>query len=84
MMRREKRRAWGMGVGLSIAILVGLAVVLLLAPGSGADTQPPQCWGMLGYRVPCGMGLSLTAGITTAGILALAFWLVRRRRSVDS
>lgn len=69
-----------MGIRIAVSILAGLVVMVLLAPASGVDTLPPQCWSVLGYGVPCGSWLSLAAGAATAGVVGLALWLNGRRR----
>lgn len=79
-MRTKQRRSWQLAGSIGVALLVGLLVLVLLAPASGADTLPPKCWGMLGYSVPCGSALSLAAGAVTAGIVGLALWFNSRRR----
>lgn len=66
-------------MSITIALLLGIVVLVLLAPASGADTLPPQCWAMLGYSVPCGSALSIAAGAATAGLVGLALWYSSRR-----
>lgn len=80
MVQAKQRRSWATGVRIALSILAGVVVLVLLAPASGADTLPPQCWAMLGYSVPCGSALSLAAGAATAGIIGLALWFNSRRR----
>lgn len=79
-MQTRHQRSWREAGGIAIALLLGLAVLVLLAPASGADTLPPQCWAVLGYSVPCGSALSLAAGAAAAGIVGLALWFNSRRR----
>ena len=57
-----------------VALLAGLAVVLLLFPGSGNSAQPPQCYSIFGYLVPCDAWVAWAAGAATAGVVGLALW----------
>ena len=57
------------------AALAGLAVFVLLLPYSGNDSDPPECFSLLGYVVPCGLGPEQAHGIGFAvagGIVAVA------------
>ena len=64
-----------------VALLAGLAVVLLLFPGSGIDRQPPECYSVFGYVVPCEAWVSWAAGAATAGIVGLTLRMIDRGRS---
>jgi hypothetical protein len=63
-----------------VALLAGTAAVLLLFPGSGIDRQPPECYSVFGYVVPCDAWVAWAAGAATAGIVGLAPWALDRRR----
>lgn len=63
-----------------IALLAGLAVLLLLFPASGVDPIPPVCYSILGYVVPCDAWVAWAAGAATAGLVGLAMWVMDRRR----
>ncbi|MEX1173555.1 MAG: hypothetical protein WEG56_13190 [Chloroflexota bacterium] len=63
-----------------VALLAGLAVLLLLFPGSGIDRQPPECYAVLGYVVPCGGGLAMIAAASVAVVVGLVLSLKARRR----
>lgn len=63
-----------------MALLVGLGVLLLLFPGSGIDRQPPECYAMLGYVVPCG-GLAVASSAAVAGLVGVALWMYDLRKS---
>jgi hypothetical protein len=70
---------------------LGAAVVVfaLLLPTSGHDTDPPECYSMFGYVVPCGpgpeqsqsMGFAL-GGALLAGALVGVGSAVGRKESV--
>jgi hypothetical protein len=60
-------------------LLTGFVVLVLLFPGSGQMSQPPQCFSMFGYYVPCESGVAVAAGAATAGIVVLLFWSAGRR-----
>jgi hypothetical protein len=64
---------------LTIALLAGLVVIAALLPWHGVDSDPPVCWSMFDYVVPCGSGLALAAGAATAGVVGCVIWLVDRR-----
>lgn len=66
---------------IAVALLAGLAVVLLLLPGSGIDRQPPECYSVFGCVVPCDAWVAWAAGAATAGIVGLALWMIDRGRS---
>ena len=38
------------------AVLAALLVFVLLLPWSGNDSDPPECFSVFGYVVPCGLG----------------------------
>jgi len=63
-----------------VALLAGLVVLLLLFPGSGITRQPPECYSMFGYVVPCDAWVAWAAGGATAGVVGLALWMIDRRR----
>ncbi len=63
-----------------IALLAGLVVLVLLFPGSGIDRQPPECYSMFGYVVPCDAWVAWAAGSATAGVVGLALWVIDRGR----
>lgn len=63
-----------------VALLAGLVVLVLLFPGGGIDRQPPECYSMFGYVVPCDAWVAWAAGAATAGVVGLALWVVDRRR----
>lgn len=62
-----------------VAVLAGLAVLLLLFPGSGIDRQPPECYSVLGSVVPCEAWVSWAAAAATAGVVFFARWRRDRR-----
>jgi hypothetical protein len=64
---------------IAVTFVAGVAVMLLL-PWYGLDSDPPQCFSMFDYRVPCGAGLAFAAGAAVAGVVGFALWLTSRRR----
>jgi hypothetical protein len=62
-----------------IALLAGLVVLLLLFPGSGIDRQPPECYSMFGYVVPCDAWVAWVAAAAAAGLVGLGLSLRDRR-----
>ena len=80
MVQVKQQGPWRMVFRIAVPLIAGLVVLVLLAPASGVDTLPPQCWSVFGYGVPCGSGLSLAAGGATAGVVGLALWLNGRPR----
>jgi len=65
---------------VALALLAGLVVLVLLFPGSGVDTLPPQCVSVFGYSVPCAGGVAVAAGAATAGVVGLLLWIAGRRK----
>jgi hypothetical protein len=65
---------------LAISLVTGLIVMFALLPWHGVDSDPPQCFSMFDYSVPCGSGLAFAAGATAAGAVGLTQWLVSRSR----
>lgn len=75
----------------AIASLVAAVLVFaLLVPTSGHDSDPPECFALLGYVVPCGlgreqnwsMGFALAGAIVAAALVVIGS-AVGRRESVD-
>lgn len=79
-MEREKSRGVSTRVKLGIALLAGLLTIALLLPWSGVDTDPPECFSMFDYTVPCGSGLAFAAGAAVVGLVGLVVSLMSRRR----
>lgn len=67
---------------LLAALLAGFIVLVLLFPASGIDPQPPVCYSVFGYEVPCEAWVSWAAGIVTAVVVGGALWLMASRRPV--
>lgn len=65
---------------IAVTFLAGLIAVVLLLPWYGLDSDPPQCFTMFDYRVPCGAGLAFAAGAAVAGVVGIALWLTSRHR----
>ncbi len=61
---------------LAVAILAGLAGFLSVFPFSGADTDPPRYYSILGYRVPTDSHwLAIVIGVAVGYIV----WKILRR-----
>ena len=59
-----------------LAVLAGLAAFVLLFPWAGGTaSDPPTCFGLFWYPVPCGGWPPFVAGAVTA----LIVWLVLSR-----
>jgi hypothetical protein len=56
------------------AVCAALVVFFLLLPWSGNDSDPPECFSVLGYVVPCGPGSEQQhgPGFAFAGALVAA------------
>ena len=54
---------------LALALAAGLLVHLLLFNASKDDSDPPVCYSLIGYEVPCG-NLSYAAAAVTACLAA--------------
>lgn len=84
MQHRSPRRTAALVVAWVVASLtIGLMAVLLLFPFSGADTNPPVCYSVFDYVVPCDARGSVAVGAGTALVLlvaAMAALAVLRRR----
>lgn len=52
------------------AVIGALIAVVLLVPSGGIDTDPPECYSVVGYVVPCGFGLA-GAGALIAALLVV-------------
>lgn len=70
------------------AVLAALVVFVLLLPWSGNDSDPPECFSVFGYVVPCGPGPEqqqgegfALAGAVVAAVLVGAGSAVGRRES---
>lgn len=62
------------------ALVLGVAVLVLLFPASGVDSDPPVCRSMFFYVVPCEDWVAWVAGAATASLVGLAMWASDRRR----
>lgn len=56
------------------AVLGALLVLVLLIPSGGSDTDPPECFSVFDYVVPCGFGpeQSQGAGFAAGGAVVAA------------
>jgi hypothetical protein len=65
---------------VAVAFLAGLVVLVLLYPANIVDTNPRQCFSMVGLGAPCDDALAVPAGAAVAGVVGLLLWLRDRRR----
>jgi hypothetical protein len=80
-MEQPTRQAAQPRVGtIVVALLAGLVVLVLLFPGSGNAAQPPTCYSMFGYVVPCDAWVSWVAAAATAGLVGMGMWMNDRRQ----
>lgn len=66
---------------LSVVAALASAVIVfvLLLPASGQDSDPPECFSVFGYVVPCGLGSDQPHGVGFAAagsVVAVALVLV--------
>lgn len=79
-LERQSRGRWTWPqVGLMV--LAGFVVLVLLFPASEIDTQPPECYSVFGYVVPCEAGWAIAAGVLAAAVVAGGMWIVARQKS---
>lgn len=74
---RQRRAIWA---SIAAAIAAAVLVQLLLAPFSGVDTLPPECYAYFGYVVPCGSGLWIGVALAVAAVVGAAVYAVARRK----
>ena len=79
MQRTTKQSARSSVRTITVGLVAGFAVLLLLFPGSGNAAQPPTCYSLFGYVVPCDAWVAWAAGAATAGLVGLALWTNDRR-----
>jgi uncharacterized membrane protein YhhN len=65
---------------IAVACLAGLVALILLFPGSGNAAQPPTCYSMFGYVVPCAAWVSWVVAAATAGLVGTGLWIIDSRR----
>lgn len=61
------------------ALASAVIVFVLLLPASGQDSDPPECFSVFGYVVPCGLGSDQPHGVgfaTAGSAVAVALVLV--------
>lgn len=55
-------------------------MLVLLFPAAGVTTDPPVCYAMLFYVVPCEAWVAPLAGGVTAALVGWGLWTSDRRR----
>lgn len=63
-----------------LSLLFGFAVLALLFPASGVDSDPPVCRSMLGFVVPCHAWVAWAAAAATGALAFAAARATFRRR----
>ncbi|MFP5331096.1 MAG: hypothetical protein ACLGHX_01835 [Acidimicrobiia bacterium] len=72
---------------LGMTVLVAAVIVfVLLLPVSGQDSDPPECFSVFGYVVPCGLGpdqphgegFAIVGAVVAAGLVLIGSAVVRR------
>ena len=79
----QRQGTWTPAAKIALAVLAGLVVLVLLFPEGGVDTQPPHCYSVFYYNVPCDAGWALAAGVAMFGVVGLLLWTTARRTSGD-
>lgn len=75
-----------------VAALAAILVFVLLLPVRGNDSDPPECFAVLDYVVPCGlgseqrqgMGFALGGAMVAATLVVAGSAVGRRERSRES
>lgn len=75
-------RGWTL-VKISAVVGLGIVALVLLFPASGNSRQPPECYSVFGYSVPCGAEVAVVAAVLAAGTSALLLFLLDRRGSAS-
>ncbi|MEX1272120.1 MAG: hypothetical protein WEB55_06685 [Acidimicrobiia bacterium] len=73
------------------AVLAALVVFVLLLPWSGNDSEPPECFSVFGYVVPCGPGpdqqhgegFALAGSAVAAALVGVGSAVGRREAASD-
>ena len=63
-----------------LAVAVGLMVIILLAPTSISDSEPPVCRAPFGFAVPCTWAFTYGASLLALVVTAVVLVFLRRRR----
>ena len=80
MAQRTQQAARPRAKVIAVAVLAGLVVLILLFPGSGNAAQPPTCYSVFGYVVPCAAWVSGVVAAATAGLVGIGLWIIDTRR----
>jgi hypothetical protein len=74
------RRRLAFVANLVAAFMIGAAVLVMLFPSSGDDSDPPTCYSVFNWVVPCDARVSVAAGAASSVIAALVLFAAGRRR----
>lgn len=74
-------RAKSIWPAIAAALVAAVLTHVLLAPASGIDTNPPECYSYFGYVVPCNNGLWIVVALVTGVVAgAVVYAILQRRR----
>lgn len=80
MNRQEHQSARPERNAILRALVAGFVALVLLFPGSGIDRQPPECYAVFGYVVPCEAWVAWAGAAAVSGAVALGSALRDRAR----
>ena len=63
---------------VAIAVAAGLTALVVLFPASGNSRQPPECYSIFGYVVPCGAEVAVVVGLLAVGAFGWVLWRLDR------
>ena len=71
-----------------VAVAAAVVTLILLFPAGGNDSDPPECFSVFGYVVPCGLGpeqsqgpgFALAGAVIAAALVSVGSALGRRER----
>lgn len=73
-------RAKSIWPAIVAALVAAVLTHVLLAPASGIDTNPPECYSYFGYVVPCNSALWIGVAVVAGLIAGAAVYAILRRR----
>ena len=73
----RRRDGW---VAIKSAAAVGILINFLVHLNSGVDTDPPECYSVIGYVVPCNRGIAYPLALAGFAIVGVVVYVLRRRQ----